>query len=215
MIPGGAWVTADRSGLAPLASYLSEHGLAVANATIRGADADFLALARCRMSCAPWTRWSACAAVASRRRPSSSWATPPVPISVHWPPSARSLNEATALTPPSRIDAAALLAGIYDLALAADVAEPLLGTSPHDDPAGWRSASASTWVGNRPEVPVFLAHGDHDELVPESFTTRFATALEQAGHAVQVDIVHDAGHHEIYSPGAVGPDMVRWITTLG
>jgi acetyl esterase/lipase len=216
MIPGGAWVTAERSGLVPLASYLSEQGIVVANATIRGATADFRFPGPVQdVMCAVDA-----AVVRTRQR-----GLTPSPVVVMGHSSGAHLSALAALGavvergdcshPPSRIDAAALLAGIYDLALAADVAEPLLGTSPHDDPAGWRSASASTWVGNRPEVPVFLAHGDHDELVPESFTTRFATALEQAGHAVQVDIVHNAGHHEIYSPEAVGPEMIRWITTLG
>jgi acetyl esterase/lipase len=216
MIPGGAWVTADRSGLAPLASYLSEHGLAVANATIRGADADFLFPGP--------VQDVMCAVDAAVERMRNGGLTP-APIVVMGHSSGAHLSALAALGavvergdcshPPSRIDAAALLAGIYDLALAADVAEPLMGTSPHDDPAAWQDASAFTWVANRPEVPVFLAHGDHDELVPMSFTERFATALEAAGHAVQVDIVPDAGHHEIYSPEAVGPEMIRWITTLG
>jgi acetyl esterase/lipase len=216
MIPGGAWVTADRSGLAPLASYLSDQGLAVANATIRGANADFRFPGPVQdVMCA------VDAAVERMRRRGVT----PAPVVVMGHSSGAHLSALAALGavdergdcphPPHRIDAAVLLSGIYDPASAADVAQPLMGTSPQDDPAAWRTASAFTWVANRPEVPVFLAHGDHDELVPESSTTRFAKALEQAGHTVHVDIVPTAGHHEIYSPGAVGPDMVRWITMLG
>jgi acetyl esterase/lipase len=117
--------------------------------------------------------------------------------------------------PPTPIDAAALLSGIYDLTLAADIVQPLLGTTPTADPAGWHAASASTWVANRPELPVFLAHGDHDELVPEAFTTIFATALEQAGHPVRVDLVAGAGHHDIYTPAVIGADLAAWIASLG
>jgi acetyl esterase/lipase len=215
MIPGGAWVTADRTGLAPLASYLSDHGLAVANATIRGAKADFRFPGP--------VQDVLCAVDAAVERTRQRGLTP-APVVVMGHSSGAHLSALAALGavdergdcphPASRIDAAVLLSGIYDPALAADVAEPLMGTSPQDDPAGWRTASAFTWVANRPELPVLLAHGDRDELVPESFTTRFATALEQGGHAVSVDIVPDAGHHEIYSPDAVGAGMVRWVATL-
>jgi hypothetical protein len=30
-----------------------------------------------------------------------------------------------------------------------------------------------------------------------------------------MDLVTGADHHEIYSPDAVGSEMVRWITALG
>jgi acetyl esterase/lipase len=216
MIPGGAWVTADRSGLAPLASYLAEQGVVVANATIRGATADFRFPGP--------VQDVMCAVNAAVERMRERGLTPSLVV-VMGHSSGAHLSALAALAavdergdcpyPSSPIDAAVLLSGIYDPALAPDVAQPLLGTAPHDDPSGWRTASALTWVGNRPEVAVFLAHGDRDALVPTSFTTNFAAALEGAGHAVHVDIVPDAGHHEIYLPDAVGPGMVRWIATLG
>jgi acetyl esterase/lipase len=216
MIPGGAWVTADRSGLAPLASYLSDHDLAVANATIRGADVGFRFPGPVQdVMCA------VDAAVDRLRRRGLT----PVPVVLMGHSSGAHLGALAALGavqergdcpyPHARIDAAVLLSGIFDPASAADVAQPLMGTTPHDDPDGWRNASALTWVANRPEVPVFLAHGDRDQLVPMSSTTGFAAALEGAGHAVHVDLVTDADHHEIYSPDAVGADVVRWITSLG
>jgi acetyl esterase/lipase len=216
MIPGGAWVTSDRSGLAPLGSYLAEQGMVVANATIRGATADFRFPGP--------VQDVMCAVDAAVERMRERGLTPG-PVVVMGHSSGAHLSALAALAavdergdcpyPSSRIDAAVLLSGIYDPALASDVAQPLLGTTPHDDPSGWRTASALTWVGNRPEVPVFLAHGDRDALVPAGFTTSFAAALEGAGHAVHIDIVPDAGHHEIYLPDAVGPGMVRWIATLG
>jgi acetyl esterase/lipase len=216
MIPGGAWVTADRSGLAPLASYLSDHDLAVANAAIRGANADF------RFPGPVQDVMCAVDAAVDRLRQRG---LTPAPVVVMGHSSGAHLGALAALGaveergdcpyPHARIDAAVLLSGIYDPALAADVAQPLMGTTPHDDPDGWRSASALTWVANRPDVPVFLAHGDHDQLVPMSSTTGFAAALERAGHAVQMDLVTGADHHEIYSPDAVGSEMVRWITALG
>jgi acetyl esterase/lipase len=215
MIPGGAWVSADRSGLAPLASYLSDQGLVVASATIRGAAPGF------RFPEPVQDVMCAVDAAAERLRQRG---LAPAPVVVMGHSSGAHLSALAALGavdergdcphPPARIDAAVLLSGIYDPALVADVAEPLLGTSPHDDPAGWRNASAFTWVADRPEVPVLLAHGDHDELVPTSFTQRFASALEGAGHAVHVEIVPGAGHHEIYSPDSVGPRIVRWIAGL-
>jgi acetyl esterase/lipase len=215
IIPGGAWVSADRSGLAPLASYLSERGLGVASAAIRGATPDF------RFPGPAQDVLCAVDAAAERMRRRG---LTPAPIVVVGHSSGAHLSALAALGavdergdcphPPSRIDAAVLLSGIYDPALVSNVAEPLMGTTPQDDPDGWRNASAFTWVANRPEVSVLLAHGDHDELVPMRFTARFATALEEAGHAVQVEIVPGAGHHEIYSPDRVGPQIVRWVSTL-
>ncbi len=215
MIPGGAWVTADRSGLAPLASYLSDRGIAVANATIRGAAADFRF---------PGPVQDVMCAVDAGVERIRRLGLTPAPVVVMGHSSGAHLSALAVLGavgargdcphPVSRIDAALLLSGIYDPALAADVAQPLMGATPADDPAGWRSASALTWVANRPDVPVFLAHGTGDQLVPVSFTTRFAMALERAGHAVRVDIVADADHHEIYTPDSLGPDVVDWITTL-
>ena len=40
MVPGGAWIAADRSGLGPLAEQLAGDGIAVVNATHRPAGGD-------------------------------------------------------------------------------------------------------------------------------------------------------------------------------
>jgi acetyl esterase/lipase len=216
MIPGGAWVTADRSGLAPLASYLSARGIAVANATIRGASAGFRF---------PGPVQDVMCAVDGAADALHQRGLTPRPVVAMGHSSGAHLAALAALGavgergdcphPATSIDAAALLSGLYDLALVSDVAEPLLGTTPTADPAGWHAASASTWVASRPELPVYLAHGEHDELVPVTFTEAFAAALDQAGHPVRVDLVAGAGHHEIYLPEVIGADLVAWISSLG
>ena len=216
MIPGGGWVTADPTGLIPLAEDLSAHGIAVVTTTIRGASSAFrfpgpVQDVLCALD----------GAVALWR----SQGLAPGPVILMGHSSGAHLAALAGLgavgergdcpRPPAQADALALLSGIYDPAAFADVAEPLLGTTPTEDPARWRSASAYTWITQRPALPVFLAHGDQDQLVPAIFTKRFATALEQAGHPVRLDIVAGADHFEIYSPAAVGAALREWITSLG
>jgi predicted esterase len=87
--------------------------------------------------------------------------------------------------------------------------------SPEADPALWESGNPVLRAGQRPEVPVLLIHGDADDLVPTSFTTEFAQALEQGGHFVTVEIVTGADHHEIYSAGASGALIADWTEELG
>jgi acetyl esterase/lipase len=216
MIPGGGWVTADPRGLIPLAEDLATHGIAVVTTTIRGASNAFRF---------PGPVQDVLCALDSAVALSRSEGLTPGPVVLMGHSSGAHLAALAGLGavgergdcphPPTQADALALLSGIYDPATFADVAEPLFGTRPTDDPARWRSASAYTWITQRPTLPVFLAHGDHDQLVPTIFTKRFATALEQAGHPVRLDIVAGADHFEIYSPASVGAALREWVTSLG
>jgi fermentation-respiration switch protein FrsA (DUF1100 family) len=66
----------------------------------------------------------------------------------------------------------------------------------------------------RPELPVLLLHGDEDGLVPFSFTSGFASALERGGHDVAVEVVRGADHHEVYSAAASGELVASWVKGL-
>jgi predicted esterase len=63
-------------------------------------------------------------------------------------------------------------------------------------------------------MPVFLAHGADHTLVPVAFTSRFASALERAGHHVRVDVVPAAGHLDIFAPGMIAGRFEEWIASL-
>lgn len=112
-------------------------------------------------------------------------------------------------------DALVGLAGTYDVGIVSGMARSLFGVSPETDPALWASGNPVLRAGLRPEVPVLLIHGDADDLVPTSLTTEFARVLEVGGHAVTVQMVPGADHHEIYSAEASGDLITDWIAKVG
>jgi acetyl esterase/lipase len=215
LIPGGGWVTADRAGLAPLAERLSADGMFVINATYRAAEAGVVFPTPVQdVLCA--TAYAVERAERAGRRPS------PVVLVGHS--SGAHVAALAALgavdgaadcqLPAVAPDALAGLAGVYDISAFADVVRPLIGASPAEAPDAWHAANAMTWVTARPSLPVFLAHGYSDGLVPASFTTRFATALEDADHAVHVELFLGAGHHDLYRPDVIAAPLEAWIRTL-
>jgi acetyl esterase/lipase len=212
LIPGGGWVRADRSGLAPLAERLSAEGAFVVNATYRAADAGVVFPRPVQdILCAT--------AFAADRARTDGFAHGPLIVVGHSSGAhLASLAALGAVAPdpscpyPARSpDAFAGLAGLYDISTATVAVEPLIGSYPRDAADVWRAANAMTWAPSRPSVPIFLAHGDADELVPMSETSTFAAALERAGHPVRVRIVPAAGHHDLYRAHVVAPLLQDWI----
>jgi predicted esterase len=61
---------------------------------------------------------------------------------------------------------------------------------------------------------VLLLHGSSDQLVPLSFTTHFAEALEAGGHQVTLNVLANADHHSIYSPELAGDLLLEWIRNV-
>jgi acetyl esterase/lipase len=215
MVPGGSWVTADRSGLGPLAERLSSAGMAVVNATYRAAgDGAHFPTPIEDLVCAVDFGVARVAQLGLR----------PSPVVLLGHSSGAHLAALAALGsahfrggcrwPAAAPDALALLAGIYDVSALADVAEPLFGVPPADDPAAWRAGNAFSWTDARASMPVFLAHGAADTLVPVMFTTHFASALEQAGHPIRLDVVPAAGHQDIYAPEVIAAPLEEWIASL-
>jgi acetyl esterase/lipase len=216
LVPGGAWRTADREGLAPLAERLADAGHLVVNATYRAAaDGARFPVEVEDVTCA--LAFAAAGAGAGFQ--------PSRPLVVIGHSSGAHLAALAALAgssftgacpwPDADVDALVGLAGVYDVTQVPEIAEELFGVPLAGAPDRWREGNPFTWVGRRPALEVFLGHGDADDLVPVSSSLRFAAALEQAGHRVRVEIVPGADHHAIYSADTIASRVLVWIDQLG
>ena len=221
LIPGGAWLSADRTGLGPLAKRLAEHGIVAVNATYRAANSGV----RFPEPVADIVCAIDFAADRARRAGISAVSLGPVIVLGHS--SGAHLAALAALGgahfrkdcpyPPARVDGLIGLSGAYNVLLLQDLAYPLFGVRAADDPAVWRSGNPMTWVESRTEAPalsVLLAHGGADEILPRSFTVTFGQALEDAGHPVQVTIVPGATHATIYTPDVIAGTVISWTDGL-
>jgi acetyl esterase/lipase len=215
LIPGGGWLTADRSGLGPLAERLSADGMFVVNATYRAAEAGVVF---------PTPVEDVLCAIGFATDRAERAGRRPDPVIVLGHSSGAHLAALAALGAVDRAagcayplvepDGFAGLAGVYDISSSTGAVEPLLGAPPARAPEAWRQANALTWAANRPSLSILLVHGDADELVPVTFSTTFASSLEQTGHAVRVELVPRVGHHEIYRPEFVAAPLEAWIGSL-
>jgi acetyl esterase/lipase len=212
LIPGGAWLTADRRGLRPLAEELAEHGIVAVAATYRAArDGVRFPVPVSDVVCAIDF------AVARTRAAGIT----PGPVIVLGHSSGAHLAALAALAtshfrgvcryPPARVDGLIGLAGPYDVMSLQGVADPLFGASAADDPAAWRAGNAVTWMARRPDLPALLVHGADDKDVSTTFTTSFADRLRATGHSVRVELVPGAGHGDIYRPELIAGRVIAWV----
>jgi acetyl esterase/lipase len=215
MVPGGGWTTADPAGFAALASRLADAGIVVAPTHVRAAaDGVVYPVPVEDVLCAV-----AAAAAEARRR---GVVADPVVVLGHSSGAqlaalavlAAEEHAPTCGSPPVEPDALIGLSGPYDISRLPDVATALLGCAPDDCPDAWQRANPVARASLRPDLPVLLLHGAEDATVPVSFTTQFATALEEAGHPTTVDVVAGADHERIYRPEVAGPRVVRWLHDL-
>ena len=215
LVPGGGWVTADRSGLTPLADALAAEGIFVVNTTYRPADAggdleSMVADVVCAMRTA-----------ARRVADITGENVEVVPIGhsagAHLAALAALADDEFAVSCPD--DPAVVagfvgLAGPYDVARVPDVAFPLFGVSPDADPDRWAAGNPLTYASSDPALPALLVHGSADALVPVDFTEQFAEALSSAGHPVETRIVPEATHGSIFDPAVSGDMIASWLLAL-
>ena len=215
MVPGGGWRTADPAGLAGLAADLAHEGIAAAPVHLRAAE-DGVVYPE------PVEEVLCAAAVAVEEMRSRGVVPERVALLGH---SSGAHLAALAVLAPDRYtsgcrapavapDALIGLSGPYDISRVPDLAAALMEGEPAKDPAAWTSANPVEQATLRPDVPVLLLHGAADDVVPVSFTTQFATALEHAGHATTVQVVPRAGHEAIYRAGVAGHRIARWLRAL-
>ena len=182
LVPGGGWMSADPSGMTPLAEALAGSGSAVVTTTYRteGDGASF-----------PVPLEDVVCAVAEATERVADSGVTPGPVVVVGHSAGAQLAALAALvgdqyragcaSAPVRIDGLVGLAGPYDMLAFADVATGLFDSTPSEDPDTWRAANPMAQVAARPDLPVLLVHGSSDEQVDAAFSTGFATALEDDG----------------------------------
>jgi acetyl esterase/lipase len=215
MVPGGAWETADRRGLSPLASSLAEAGVLVVNARIRaGRDGVVYPIPVEDVLCA--LAFGVARAEVSGARVGQ--------LFIFGHSSGAHLAALGSLQPdrysPSCSDSLRSadgligLSGLYDVDLVSDLASSLFGADRDEAAELWDEGNPIAQAHRRPELPVLLLHGSSDQLVPLSSTTHFAEALEAGGHQVTLNVLANADHHSIYSPEVAGDLLLEWITNV-
>lgn len=215
MVPGGGWRSADPTGYARLAVHLAESGVAVLTTRISAADDGVLYPT-------PVEDIHCAVGYAVARAEEAGLTPDPVILLGHS--SGAHLAALAALTTSEDVpecpdatrpvDALIGIAGVYDVTRLPALAFLLFGVAPDDDPDLWEEGNPLLRAALRPEMPVLLLHGDADRVVPVSFTSDFALALEEGGHDTTVTVVPGADHGEIYSPEASGELIVGWIDEL-
>jgi acetyl esterase/lipase len=215
LVPGGAWLTADPTGLIGLARFLAQHGVLAAAVEVRAAvDGVVYPIPVDDVICA----------VAFAESWAASNGNVPTHVIALGHSTGAHLAALSALVEPEEIpscpdpvrlpDGLIGLAGTYDVSMMPEIAVNLFGVPAETSPQLWESGNPISKVGLRPEVPVLLLHGDADELVPVWFTNEFGGALEDAGHVTVIEIVSGAGHHDIYQPETSGDLILTWLRSL-
>jgi len=215
LVPGGSWQSADYTGLRPLAARLADAGSVVVAAGHRAvaAGARFpepVADVVCSVDFA-----------VDRARRAGVSATSVVVVGHS---SGGHLAALAALVgdqfragcpyPPSRPDALIGLAGTYDLARFADLAEPLFGGPASADPGRWRRGDPTAWARDpevAPGLRILLLHGSADPLVPVAVSEAFEQALRAGGHRVELLVLDGVDHSRVYAAGVAGPPIERWL----
>ncbi len=215
LVPGGGWVSADPSGLTPLADALAAQGAFVVSAEYRvgGPDSRYPV---------PVGDVVCATAFAVAQAHAAGAADGPVVLAGHS--AGAQLAALAALRPAAHHgdcphpvaapDGFVGLAGAYDIAAIPELAEPLFGALPDEAPEQWREATPATWAAQRPDLAALLVHGEADDQVPVAMTQDLAAALQRAGHTVTVRTVPEADHQRVYAADVAGPLIRSWLPTV-
>jgi acetyl esterase/lipase len=210
LVPGGSWRSADPSGLLPLARRLADGGFVASTTTYRTAESG-------SYFPGPVEDVLCAAGRAAAQAKQAGHGGGPVVLLGHSAGGPLALLAALRpqdfrgdCTEPAVTPVAAIgLAGAYDLPELGPVAVDLLGPSPA--PGALRSASVASSATERPAVPVLLAHGRSDSLVPPAWSERLAQQLRRGGHDVQLTLVDGAGHLEIFDADVIASTVITWL----
>ncbi len=211
LVPGGGWVSADPTGLVPLAEALADAGAIAATITYRTATDDvFFPVPAQDVACA----------VAHATAVARSSGHDPGEVIVLGHSSGAQLGVLTALRPldfssdcedPAVIpDRFIGLAGPYDVVQAQRFAVDLFGPG-NTDTNAWTDGNPIDHADQQPELDVLLIHGTGDRTVPIEFTEAFAEALTDGGHATDTIYPDGIDHHTVYSAEIAAPLITSWL----
>lgn len=213
MIPGGAWRGADPAGLQPLARALADRGVVAVPVRIR-AEGDGVYY--------PTPVDDVLCALADGVAAARAAGIEPTRVALLGHSSGAHLAALATLEPQqfrprcqapvAEADAFVGLAGPYDIRNFAEAASALF--RPGAAPAELQAANPALHAADRPDVPVLLLHGGRDELVPVTFSTDFAAALDAGGHPTTLTVLPDADHDSIYAPTTVAAPIAEWLRSL-
>jgi acetyl esterase/lipase len=206
LVPGGAFRTADPTGMRALGDALAAEGFAAVTITYdTSATGTYYPRPVEEVACG-------LAYAASQ--------VPDVPVVVVGHSAGANLAMLVALQPtrtdvtcpyePTAADGVVGLAGVYDVHRSY-IGELLFGVPQEEDPELWRDGNPLTWSAERPEVPALLVHGLDDELAPVWFSQDMAAALEEGGHQVTAVYPDGARHSDVIAAEWVLDDLVDWV----
>ncbi len=218
LVPGGAWRTADRRGLAPLAEALAVAGVVAVSTTHLAVDDGGRFPGPVQdVTC------SVGFAVAAARQSGID----PTHVVVLGHSSGGHLAGLAALAPdrfrascpypPARPDGFIGLAGTYDVDRYPHLALSLFGADARQRPDLWHDGNVLTWAHEtsmRARVSVLLLHGAQDADVRLSGTDDLAEALHASGFRVLTEVIPDATHATIYTADVAGPRVLDWLEHL-
>ena len=215
MVPGGAWQTADRTGLGQLAEALVAKGVAVTNTTYRvGTPTSQFPVPPQDITCA------VDASVAAVKR--AGFRPGPVVLLGHSAGAhlsslaafgAHEFGTAQCRYPRTRVDGWVGLSGIYDLTLVGEFAWTMMGATAEEAPELYVRAATETYLahGGRTHIDALVVHGDADELIPTFVATDFATLLRERGYDTQLTIAPGADHLATFQAAVVAGTVLRWL----
>lgn len=215
LVPGGRWLSADPSGLEPLAEALAKSGSAVVTTTYRteGDGASFPVPLQDVV----------CAVDQATQTVAESGVTPGKVVLVGHSAGAHLAALAALVgdqyqdgcsSPPVTVDGFIGLAGPYDIVSVADLATGLVDTTPTEDPETWRAANPMAQVTARPDLPVLLIHGTADTEVAPAYSKSFAAALEAAGHEVALLVLPGVDHFAVAQAANAADPLQRFVAGL-
>ena len=219
LVPGGGWVSHDRTGFAPLARTLADAGYAVVSTEYRALQdgvrfPDTLQDVECS------------AAYAAAQVRDAGYTAAHVVLVGHSAGghlAALAAVSGGALAAPCadrvpHLDGVVGLAGVYDVRAFAFAMQDWFGASPLDAPQLWDSGDPLHYVetGTAPhDLRVLLLHGDDDVVVPVGQSKGFAAALTSGGYHVDLAVLAGQTHMTVITPAVAGPPILHWLAAQG
>ncbi|MGQ0848767.1 MAG: alpha/beta hydrolase fold domain-containing protein [Actinomycetota bacterium] len=211
MFHGGGWFGGSPASTAGLAEYLASTGAVVFNASYRTADGGF-----------PESFDDVACAIRFARERAKNFTVQSEVLTVIGHSAGAHLAAVVALAGDTfhdecpidgsaKVDRFVGLAGPYDPVLYSLILANYFGTRLEDDPTPWVAGSPYTYLGENPDMEALIVHGEADEFVPVASSELFASALDEAGYRVGLQIVEGASHQDVRRPEVIGELLFDWL----